>query len=143
MLDWKIFAIVGPLFFAGYQALSKLIPKDTSVFLVNAYASLIGLVFMLSLHLIMSKDKSIMLNSKTLTVAVIIGLLISIGNFSIIKAYNLGAPQSIFSLIFYVILITYGILIGLFIWHEGLNFPQIIGAILSIVGLLIIVYSKK
>ena len=34
-------------------------------------------------------------------------------------------------------------LFGLLIWHETLNLPQILGAIISIVGILMIVYFKK
>lgn len=143
MLDWKILAVVGPIFFASYQALTKLIPKGTSVFLVNAYASFVGLIFMLILHLVLSHEKSLLLRPKTLIIAIVVGLLISLGNFSIIKAYGLGAPQSIFSLIFYVILIAYGVLLGLLMWQESFSIPQIFGAVLSVVGILIIVYYKK
>lgn len=142
-MDWKIVAIITPLAFASYQSLSKLLPKTTSVFLVNAYASLIGLVFMLSLHFLLSPNKSLALSSKTIPIVIGIGIFISLGNFGIIKAFNLGAPQSIFSLIFYVILIVYGMLFGLLIWHEQLNLPQILGALMSIAGILTIVYFKK
>jgi drug/metabolite transporter (DMT)-like permease len=143
MLDWKILAITAPIFFVGYQALSKLLPKTISVFLVNAYASLIGLLFMLALHFLLSPSKTIALNTKTLPIAAGMGILIALGNFGIIKAYNLGAPQSLFTIIFYVALIIYGVLFGIMIWHERLSFPQVIGALLSIAGLLLIVYYRK
>lgn len=142
-MDWKILAIITPLFFVSYQTLSKLLPKTISAFLINAYASLIGLIFMLILHLLLSPNKSLALNAKYLPIAIGIGILISLGNFGIIKAYSLGAPQSLFSPIFYIALIIYGTLFGLLIWHETLNLPQILGALLSIAGILMIVYFKK
>lgn len=143
MFDWKILALATPLLFATYQTLSKFLPKDTSVFLVNAYASLVGFIIMLSLHFLTSSNKSAILNPKVLPIALGIGALIGVGNYGIIKAYSLGAPQSIFTPLFYVILIAYGILFGLLFWHEKLNTMQILGIALSITGLLIIVYSKK
>jgi drug/metabolite transporter (DMT)-like permease len=142
-MDWKILAISVPLLFVSYQALSKLLPKTISIFLVNAYASLIGLVVMLVLHFLLSPNKSLALNPKYLPIVIGIGLLISLGNFGIIKAYNLGAPQSLFSPLFYIALIIYGTLFGLLLWHEHLNLPQILGTILSIIGIIMIVYFKK
>ncbi len=143
MLDWKTLAIIAPIFFVIYQALSKLLPKGTSVFLVNAYAAFIGMLFMLILHFLFSSNKSLELNLKVLPVVIGIGLFISLGNFGIIKAYNSGAPQSLFTSIFYVALIIYGILFGLFIWHERLNPVQGLGILIAIVGLLMTVYFKK
>ncbi len=143
MLDWKVLAISVPLFFVGYQTLSKLLPKTVSIFLVNAYASLIGLLIMLTLHFLLSPNKSLALNAKSLPIVIGIGILISLGNFGIIKAYSLGAPQSLFTPIFYIALITYGILFGLLIWHEQVNIPQILGVMLSVVGILMIVFFKK
>lgn len=143
MQTWLIFAIITPLFFVTYQSLSKLLPKDISVFLVNAYASLIGFLVMVLLHFLLSPNKSLALNSKYVPIAISIGILISLGNFGIIKAFNLGAPQSLFSPIFYITLIIYGVIFGLVIWHESLNFPQIIGGLLSIIGILIMLYFKK
>lgn len=143
MSDWKLLAIATPLLFATYQTLSKILPKDTSVFLVNAYASLIGFVIMLVLHLLFSSNKSLLLNPKSFSIAMGIGLLIAFGNFGIIKAYTVGAPQSIFTPLFYVILITYGILFGILFWHEKLNPLQLFGIALSIIGLFVIMYSRR
>ncbi len=143
MLDWKMLALIAPLFIATYQALSKFLPKNTSIYLISAYSSFIGMIFMLGLHLLLSKNKGLILNPKTISLVLGIGLLISLANFSFIKAFTLGAPQSIFSLISYVALIIYGILFGVLLFHEKLSMPQIFGAILSIVGILIIVYYKK
>lgn len=143
MQGWQILAILTPLFFVGYQTLSKFLPKTISIFLVNAYASLIGLLVMLTLHLLLSPNKSLSLPPKYLPLVIGIGLLISLGNFGIIKAYNLGAPQSMFTPIFYIALIIYGTLVGLIIWHEQFSLPQIIGALLSIVGVGLLVYFKK
>lgn len=143
MQAWQILAITVPLTFAIFQLLSKLLPQTISVYLVNAYASLIGLLFMLMLHFLFSPNKSLALSPKYVPLVIAIGLLISLGNFGTIKAYTLGAPQAIFTSIFYVILIIYGILLGLLFWHEKLNLPQAFGALLSIVGIIILVYFKK
>lgn len=70
MFDWKILAVSAPLFFVIYQALAKLLPKDVSVFLVNAYASLIGFAIMLALHFFTSSNKSLLLNMKYLPLAI-------------------------------------------------------------------------
>jgi hypothetical protein len=119
MIDWKVLAITAPLLFVTYQTLSKLLPKDVSVFLVNAYASLIGFLIMLALHLLTAQDKSLILGSKYLPVALGIGVLIGLGNLAIIKAYTLGAPQSLFTIVFYVTLIIYGVIFGFLIWQEN------------------------
>src|SRR3989304_8180585 len=103
---WKLLAVLGPAFFVSYQAVSKLLPKGTSVFLVNAWASVVGALIMFLIHLATSPNKSLSFgNSKTFFLAVIIGVLISVGNAMIIKAYSLGAAQSVFSSIFYPLLI--------------------------------------
>ncbi len=143
MLDWKLFALLTPLFFVSYQALSKLLPKDLSIFLVNAYASLIGVALMVLLHLLSAQNKSLQLPAKYLSIAIGIGVLISLGNFGIIKAYSLGAPQSLFTLFFYVALIIYGILFGLLIWSEKLNVIQVAGITLSLIGVFIAVKYKS
>ena len=143
MLDWRILAFFTPFFFVTYQSLSKLLPKDTSTFLVNAYASLVGLIVMLGLHFLLSPNKSLSVAPRSAFLAVCIGVLISLGNFGIIKAYSLGAPQSQFTPIFYIMLIIYGVLFGLLIWKENLNLLQGLGIALSVVGLLIAFYFKK
>lgn len=143
MLDWKILAISTPLLFVSYQTLAKFLPKDASVFLVNAYASFIGFLIMLLLHLLTSSDKSLILGMKYLPIAIGIGALIALGNFGIIKAYTLGAPQSLFTILFYVTLIIYGVIFGFIIWHEKLNMFQIIGMLMAVAGLFITVYFKK
>lgn len=98
---------------------------------------------MLILHLLTSSDKSLILGTKYLPIAFGIGALIAIGNLGIIKAYTLGAPQSLFTILFYVALIIYGILFGFIIWHEKLNPIQILGTALAVVGIIIVVYFKK
>lgn len=142
MFDWKILAVTTPLLFVTYQTLSKFLPKDASVFLVNAYASFIGFLIMLTFHLLTSSDKSLILGMKYLPIAIGIGTLIALGNFGIIKAYTLGAPQSLFTIIFYIALIIYGVIFGFIIWHEKLNIFQIIGMLMAIAGLFITVYFK-
>lgn len=143
MFDWKVLAIATPLLFITYQALSKFLPKDVSVFLVNAYASLIGFLIMMVLHLLTSPDKSLTLSLKYIPIALGIGALISIGNAGIIKAYTLGAPQSLFTIFFYVTLIIYGVLFGFIFWHEKLNAPQLVGMLLAIIGIVMTVYFRK
>ncbi len=143
MLDWKILAITTPLLLAIFQALSKLLPKDAPVFLVNAYASLVGFLIMLLLHLLTSSNKSVSPGVKYLPIAFGIGALIGIANFLTIKAYTLGAPQSLFTILFYITLIIYGIIFGVIIWHEKLNIIQIAGTLMAIIGIFVTVYFKK
>lgn len=143
MLDWKILAITTPLLFVTYQTLTKFLPKDVSVFLVNAYASFIGFLIMLTLHLLTSSDKSLILGMKYIPIAIGIGALIGLGNYGIIKAYTLGAPQSLFTILFYVTLIIYGVIFGFIIWHEKLNIFQIIGMVMALSGIFITIYFKK
>lgn len=143
MLDWKLIAFTAPIFFVTYQSLSKLLPKGISVFLVAAYASLVGFFFMLSLHLLFQSDKSVRLSTRSLALALGMGLLISLGNFGIIKSFSLGAPQSSFSLFFYVPLIIYGIIFGIVFWHEKLQFMQVVGILLSLIGIYIVFRFKQ
>lgn len=143
MLDWKLFAILAPLFFATFQSLSKILPKDISPLLVGAYSSFVAFIVLLILNFSLSENKSFVVGSKPLIIIIFIGILIGLGNFSIFKAYSLGAPQSIYSIISYVVLIIFGILFGIIFFHEKLSFPQALGALLSIAGILIIIYYKK
>lgn len=136
-------AIGAPLLFVTYQSISKLLPADVSAFLVNAYASAIGAIVMLMLYFFTSTEHSFALNSKTLSLAIGIGILVSVGNAAIIKAYGLGAPQSSFTTIFYPLLIVYAIGFGLLFWHERMNWYQVLGTVLSVVGVFLIVYFKR
>ena len=142
-MDWKILAVTVPLLFASYQSLSKLLPKTTSIFLVNAYASLIGVIFMFLLHFFLSPNKSLTISSKTVPIVIGIGILISLGNFGIIKTLSMGAPQSLFSVVFYITLLLYGVMFGLIFWKESMNLPQICGMLLAVTGIVIIYYFKK
>jgi len=120
-----------------------LLPETVSPFLINTYASLVGAVVMFALYLLTASEKSLALNGKTFSLAIGIGILISLGNAAIIRAYGLGAPQSGFTSIFYPLLIVYALLIGLLFWHERLNIYQILGVILSIIGVVLVVYFKR
>lgn len=142
-MNWLPLAIFTPLLFAVYQAISKILPKGAPIFLVNAYVSLVGLVIMLSLHFVFDNDKSVALNNKSLWIALIIGVLISFGNFGIIKAYSLGAPQSLFTPVYYVSLIIYGVLIGILVFREKLNPLQLVGILLVLAGLTMTAYFRR
>jgi drug/metabolite transporter (DMT)-like permease len=142
-MNWQPLAFSVPLLFVLYQALSKTLPKGISIFLVNAYASLIGAGVMLLLHFATANKKSVSIPSKYLLTAAGIGLLVSLGNFGIIKAYSLGAPQSLFTILFYVTLIIYGVIFGLIFWNERLHLIQLFGALLAVVGLVIVVHYRK
>lgn len=142
-MDWRVLALTVPLLFATYQSMAKLVPKGTSIFLVNAYASLVGFLIMLTLHLLTQSDKSVKLSPKTLLISLAIGALIGLGNFGIIKAYALGAPQSVFTVLFYVSLIIYGVIFGLLFWHEKAHPAQLIGAFLAVAGIFIAFFFKK
>jgi drug/metabolite transporter (DMT)-like permease len=141
-MDWKPLALSVPIFFVTYQALSKTLPKDISIFLVNAYASVVGVLVMLALHFLTSSSKPGP-HGKYIWTAIGIGALISLGNFGIIKAFSLGAPQSSFSVIFYTALIVYSVLVGLLVWHESLKPIQIFGMALALVGIFLTAYFRK
>ena len=142
-MDWKPLELFTPLFFVLYQTISKTLPKDVSIFLVNAYALFVGFLFMLTLHLLTERDKSLALGTKNLAAILGIGLFISLGNYGVIKAYSLGAPQAIFTALFYVALIIYGVIFGLLFWHERLNAVQMLGIVISIIGLFMATYFRK
>jgi drug/metabolite transporter (DMT)-like permease len=143
MLDWKMLAVVGPLFFAIYQSLAKMLPKGTSTLVAGAYTFLLCSVLIFLANFIFSSNKSIVLTSKSIPVIVGMAVFLSLGNLSLISAYSLGAPQSIYSIIAYTVLILLGILFGALFWQEKLTTPVIFGTILSIAGILIIIYSRK
>lgn len=142
-MNWLPLAIFGPLFFVAFQSVSKLLPKGTSVFLVNAYGAAAGAILMLAIHLATSSNKSLSMNGKALSMALGMGILISLGNLSLIKAYALGAPQSALTPIFYVLLIMYGIIFGILFFSEKLNWMQFAGMTLAVVGLLITVTFRE
>lgn len=140
-MDWKILAIFTPVLFVTYQSISKLLPKGAPIFLVNAVASLIGAIIMYALH--RATHSAGVIDTKTFPLVIFIGILISFGNFLIIKAYSLGAPQGGFTSIFYPLLIVYGIIFGLIFWNEKLNMYQSLGIALSIIGIFLTVYFRK
>lgn len=143
-MDWKTLALSVPLLFVFYQAISKSLPKDISIFLVNAYASFTGVVVMLMLYYLTSSNKtSHAPQGKWVGAAIAIGILISVGNFGIIKAYNLGAPQALFTAIFYVALIVYAVLFGLLVWNEHLKPIQLFGIAMAASGVFIAAYFRK
>ncbi len=135
-------ALSVPLFFVVFQAISKTLPKGVSIFLVNAYASLVGALIMFTLYIVSDKGSSAP-KGKYLWAAFAMGAFISLGNFGIIKAYSLGAPQSLFTAIFYVTLIVYGVLFGLLVWHEHLKAIQVLGILLAGVGIFLTAYFRK
>ncbi len=143
MFDWQIFAVLAPLFFVSYQALAKLLPKNTSVFLVNAYAYVVGAFFMLIAHMLFSQSKSLSLPDKALPLAIGIGALVSIGTLFVIKGYSLGAPSAVFNSIYSTLFIVFGIILGIIFFNEKINFPQVVGAFLSVAGILVMIYFKN
>lgn len=142
-MNWQVIAIVAPLFFVAYQALSKLLPKDTSVFLLNMYASLMGAGVMLLLYLISSDSRSLTISPKHLPLILGIGALIALGNAAIIKAYGIGAPQSGFTALFYPLLIVYGVIVGFLIWREKITLLQTLGVALILAGIFLVTMLKR
>jgi drug/metabolite transporter (DMT)-like permease len=138
MGNWQLLTIIAPIFFIAYQALSKLLPKTTSSYLVTAYASLTGAIVMLALHLLLSPTKSLTMGWRTVGLTLSIGTLIALGNFTIIKIFNVGATQSGFSSIFNPLYIVYGLIVGVVVWHEKLNLAQLGGVALAIAGIVVI-----
>ena len=104
------------------------------------FAILVPLMFVI--YFTTSNDKSLYLNSKNFTLAVLIGIFIVFGNFFIIKAYSLGAPQSLFSTIVYTLLVVFGTIAGVLVWHEKINIWQFVGILLSIAGIILVFYFK-
>ena len=143
MVDWRVLAVTVPILFATYQSITKLLPKGSPTFLITAYASFIGVIIMLLLHLLTSDSKSIALPTRTLWIALAAGACISFGNWGIIKALSSGASQSAFSLIFYTTLIVYGTIFGLLFWQEKLNLVQLLGLALSCAGIFLVFFFKK
>jgi drug/metabolite transporter (DMT)-like permease len=141
-MDWKPLAFTVPLLFVIFQALSKTLPKTVSSFLVNAYASVAALVVMLLLYYATSQKGSAP-HGKSLWTALAIGVLIGLGNFGIIKAYSLGAPQAVFTAMFYVTLIIYGVLFGILVWHEHLRAIQLLGIALAAIGVFLTAYFRS
>lgn len=135
--------MVMPVFFVIYQAFAKLLPKGTSTFLAGAYALAIAAVMLATLHLLTQDNKSLQLPSKTMLLTLGMGAGIAIGNFGIIKALSLGAPQSTFTLLFYISLLIYGIIFGLVLWREKLQLIQVAGVALACIGIFLAVYFKK
>ncbi|MDP2648434.1 MAG: EamA family transporter [bacterium] len=142
-MPWQVLAVSIPLLFVAYQALSKLLPSTTSAFLVNAYASAIGAAIMLTLYFLTSAEKSLSIDARSLSIALGIGALISIGNAGIIQAYLWGAPQSSFTAIYYPLLVIYALVVSIIIWHEKLNWYQIVGILFALVGIVLIVYFRR
>ncbi|MBI4067107.1 EamA family transporter [Candidatus Gottesmanbacteria bacterium] len=143
MPSWIILTIISTIFFSFYQALAKLIPKNIPVFLAASYAFFFGSMVLVVIHLLTSANKSILINEKNIPLLIGVGALVSIGNFFLIKAYSVGAPQSGFVAIFNPASVTFGVLLGLILWQEKLTLGQIAGIFFSIIGILLIISFKK
>ena len=140
MESWKILAIFTPLLFVTYQTLSKYFPKDAPLLFITALSSLVGAAVLFFIHML--SHEKVVLSNNSIIIAVAIGILVSVGNFFIMKAYAWGAPQSSFSTIFYPLFILYSIIFGIFLWHEGLSVPQIAGIILIFGGLGLVMFYR-
>lgn len=141
MNTWQLLAVFTPVLFVTYQTFSKFLPKDAPIFLVNAIASFVGFLVMLGFHFAVSSK--IAISPKAIQLSVVIGLLISVGNFLIIKAYALGAPQSVFTSLFYPFLIIYGVMYGFVLWHERFHGIQFVGLVCIGVGVILVSYFRK
>lgn len=141
MQSWQILTIITPIFFVAYQALSKLLPKGTSILLVNAYAYGLGALIFIALHLTFT-SRSITLPVRSLALALGIGALMAAGGYSIVKIFTLGAPQSGFAALYNPLYIVYGLLVGIIVWHEKLNAAQLGGVGLAIIGIIVIAYFR-
>lgn len=141
---WKLIAALAPLSFVGFQALSKALPKSLSPFFVNGIASLVGAVFMFTAYLATKETTALSeISNRSWSFIVGIGLLISFGNYLVIKAFNLGADQSTFTAIFNPAYIIFGLLAGWLIWQEKLTVMQLSGTGLAVVGIILIAYGSR
>lgn len=120
-----------------------MLPKGTSSFLAGAYALAAAAVLLATLHVLTQDNKSLLLPSKTMVLTLAMGAGIALGNFGIIKALSLGAPQSTFTLLFYISLLVYGIIFGVVLWREKLHLIQVAGIALACTGIFLAVYFKK
>lgn len=141
-MSWYLIAAAGPLAFVLYQSLTKLLPKDISVFLINMYVALMSAFVMLCAHLLFSETKRFALPERSLSLVFGIGTVLALGNVAIIKSYMLGATQSEFTALFYSLLIVYGVLVGLLVWREAFTLFQGIGVLLILAGLLLVTIFK-
>lgn len=144
-MGWKTIAVFAPLFFVSYQALAKLWPKHLSVFLLNAIASIVGAVVMFTIFLATEKgtEQISQMGGRQWLIAAGIGTLIAFGNFAIVKAFTLGATQSGFTALFNPSYIVIGLIFGMLLWQERIAWPQIVGTLLAISGILLIAFFKK
>lgn len=144
-MGWKTIAIFAPIFFVSYQALAKLWPKQLSVFLLNSIASIVGAIVMFVIFLATEKSTAqiTQMDGKQWLIAAGIGTFIAFGNFAIIKAFTLGATQSGFTALFNPSYIVIGLVFGLLFWQERITWPQIVGTLLAIGGILLIAFFKK
>jgi len=142
-MHWIIITIIAPAFFVAYQTLTKFLPKDTPILLVNAYASLVAAATMFLAHFSLSTSKEFLLNGKAVWLSIGIGALIALGNYSIIKAFSLGAPQSLFVIIFNPLYILYGVLVGVLFWQEKITAFQALGLFIVLCGIFIATYNHN
>jgi drug/metabolite transporter (DMT)-like permease len=142
-MNWIIFAAIAPLMLVFFQMLSKLLPQGVSVFLVTAYSALSSAIVMFVAHFIFSSSKSISLTSKSAYLSIVIGVFLALANFFVIKAYSLGAPQASFSAIMYSLLIIYATFAGVLVWHEKVNAMQLLGILMSVAGIILVLYFKN
>ncbi len=141
-MSWQFFTVAAAFLFVAYQSLLKFFPENISPFLINAYASAVGVGLMLVLYFLTSESKSLVLSPKYLPLALVVGVLVSVANAAVIRSYGLGAPQSAFSSIYLGLFVTFGLFAGLIFFHEHINWYQGVGFVALVLGMFMITYFK-
>jgi len=91
---------------------------------------------------LLTANKSVAIGPRVAWLTLGIGTFIALGNLAILKAFASGAPQSGFTVLYNPAYIIFGLALGFFVWHEKLNAPQLGGALLAVIGIILIGYFK-
>lgn len=121
-----------------YQVASKGIPQAQNVFMGLIVNYAVALVSCVILFFFTGHNSVAAEISRTNWACILMGLSITAVEFSFVMIYRLGGEVSTAALIVSILLAVAMLLVGINFYHEPLTLQKILGAILCIVGIIII-----
>lgn len=137
---WLLYAFLTIIFYVGLDFFLKKAAGKIDDFwgtvVINFFAVLPALLVVLYLKL---ANKTIMATSEGLIYSALAGISIGIGTITFIKLFATGANLSLVSPMVRIGIILGATLVGVIVLRESLSIRQILGILLSVIGLGLII----
>lgn len=144
MQNWLVFAIFSILGLTSYRIIIKIVGSESMPYI---YMVLVSFFCLIGWFLIALREGAFLSQLKTLSPGsfiVIFSLAISflIADFCLIKAYILGAPLSIMTILLGLSMI-FTVIVGVLLFKETINWLQVIGIVFGLASFIILSVSAK